>query len=566
MPFYADELYLTIKSAEDGNTGDIKSIIKDIKDEHKNKFMILYGTLYTTANCTEQEKKWAKDLGVEYNPLKLEIADGNIKLKCDYDNINELIQNDELIIPSMITEIEQGTFNGINVKKIVIPGSVKTIGANAFSNNPYLEKVIIQEGVKTIGNSAFMNCTKLNTVTMEGDTVTEIGAQAFRDCTKLSEVTLSNNIKILDSFVFYSCPLNDKFQFPENLETLNQSNFNTATFTIMKLPSKLQTITANGNISKNLIKIDTSDNEYFEFDDESKTLYNSEKTKLIGSLSQITSLNIEDTVTEICDCAFSVCNKLTSITIPEKVNKIGISVWSSSISNISVDTNNQTFKSESNCLLSENGETLYRCVQTGEVTLPGGIKKILGGAFKTSGVTAIILPESFETTDGSWAVFPKLETLNLPKNVKQFTKQPYISVNNFTVNEDNPNLKMSEDNNYLIGKNDKTLYWVKSSLTSIEIPEEIEKINEYALGGCNNAGETLNIPEGVKQLNGNGIFSNSSFKTITLPSTIESISGNAFSETKNLTSLIIHKSKDSISGAPWRAPGGDKIITWTGSN
>ncbi len=563
MPFYADELYLTIKSAEDGNTGDIKSIIKDIKDEHKNKFMILYGTLYTTANCTEQEKKWAKDLGVEYNPLKLEIADGNIKLKCDYDNINELIQNDELIIPSMITEIEQGTFNGINVKRIVIPGSVKTIGANAFSNNPYLEEVIIQEGVKTIGNSAFMNCTKLNTVTMEGDTVTEIGGNAFRSCIKLSNVTISNNIKVLNALVFDTCPLNDKFQLPENLETLDRENLDAATFTTLKLPSKLQTITANGNISKNLIKIDTSDNKYFEFDDDSKVLYNKEKTQLIGALSQITSLNIENSVEKIAFGAFLVCSNLKTVNIPASVKTIDKQIWNDTISTIIVDDTNPNFKSNSNTfLLSKNGETLYRCAATGSVTVPAGVKKILGGAFASSGINSITLPESFETTDGSWGLFPKITTLNLPKNVNSFSKGDYIWVNQITVDSDNPNFEM-KDNNYLISKKeDKTLYWVKNDITTVKIPEEVKNITNYAFSNCKNAGKKLEIPEGVAKLDGSYLFQESSFETITLPSTMESISGTAFSAASNITSIVINKSKDSISGAPWGAPGGDKIIDW----
>ena len=112
-------------------------------------------------------------MGVEYYPLDVAVKDGNVVLQCTQNNLEKLIKDDTLVIPGIITEIEEGTFNGINVKKIVIPGSVKTIGRNAFSNNKVLEEIEIQDGVKTIGNSAFYGCSNLGKVTMT-DSVTTL--------------------------------------------------------------------------------------------------------------------------------------------------------------------------------------------------------------------------------------------------------------------------------------------------------------------------------------------------------------------------------------------------------
>ena len=542
--------------------GDIGQIIKDIKDEHKEKFIILYGTLYTTDKATEQEQKWAKEMDIEYYPLNVAVKNGNVVLECTKENVEALMEGDTLVIPGIITEIEQGTFNGVNARKIVIPGSVKIIGKDAFSNNTTLEEVVIEDGVKEIGESAFSDCSNLKKVDMQGDTIISLGGSAFRRCKLLSEVVLSNNIEIIDSDTFDACPLNDSFNLPDELKTLKGENFNGAKFKTLKFPKNLSSVSMYNNINGNSLQsIDTSENDYFNFEKNDKVLYNKDNTNLICALPSVESIDIKDTVSTISDGAFMSCNKLKTVTIPESVVEIGSSVWNNAINKIEVDIENTKFKSSNKGdLLSKDGTILYRNVQTGDVNVEAGVETILAGSFG-SGITSITLPESFKSASG-YNTFGTLKTLNLPKNVKTFYKSTYINVEQITVSADNPNLKMSEDNNYLLSKNEEDLYWVKKTITKIEIPTTVKNIKADAFRGCKSAGDTLTLPEGIEKLDGGNIFAYSGFKTIILPNTIKSINSEAFTVMNDLTSLIIHKSKDSIPGAPWGAPGGIKIITW----
>ena len=55
-----------------------------------------------------------------------------------------------------------------DVKKIVIPDSVKSIGDEAFSHCTSLESISILDSVKSIGEDAFAQCKSLKTVLVKG--------------------------------------------------------------------------------------------------------------------------------------------------------------------------------------------------------------------------------------------------------------------------------------------------------------------------------------------------------------------------------------------------------------
>ena len=77
-----------------------------------------------------------------------------------------------------IKRIDDGAFENSNIESITIPGTVESIGNDAFRRCTKLKKVIIENGVKTIGYNAFFNCISLGSVTIP-KSVTSIGSNAF---------------------------------------------------------------------------------------------------------------------------------------------------------------------------------------------------------------------------------------------------------------------------------------------------------------------------------------------------------------------------------------------------
>ena len=77
--------------------------------------------------------------------------------------------------------------NGTEITDLVIPDSVTSIVANAFSQCSGLTSVTIPDSVTSIGDYAFQDCVGLTTVTI-GNSVTSIGFCAFENCTGLTDV------------------------------------------------------------------------------------------------------------------------------------------------------------------------------------------------------------------------------------------------------------------------------------------------------------------------------------------------------------------------------------------
>ena len=552
------ELNYNTKPTEE--TGNIKTVIPDISDEYFEKLEVIKGELLINTQ-DKNEIRVAQSLGIEVNPY--DIRDGVL-----WSSNGNLVLMDEntgsLTIPDSVTAIGEGAFSNLEgLRTIIIPSTVKRIEQNAFKNNTTLENVIIQErngeGVEYIGANAFYGCSNLQTINLP-DTITTIGESCFRSCAKLDNVKLPNNLTTLNPYTFDGCTNLKNLELSKALLTLGvQSLMNTA-LTTLKLPSNLNNIGIAAISISTLQEIDTSENNYFEF--KNGVLYSKDIKILIMALSNVTSINMENSVETIQGFAFSNCSRLLNINLTENVKSIGEGVFgNSNLKGITVDSNNPYFMvDENDNLYSINGTTLYRVFNAGNVTIKDGVENIVRGTFSGGKITGITLPESFvgDRTTG-WATFPTLDYLYLPKNVKSFNKQTYFNIKSIEVSSENPYLQ-SINNEYILSKDGKELYWVKSDLKDVEIPESVETIKKYALY-YSEASELI-LPKEVKKIEGN-ILSGSNVKKLEIQQKISEINANAFAYANNLTEIVIHKKNDgTLTGSPWGCVYGDRAIIW----
>jgi len=101
------------------------------------------------------------------------------------------------VIPDNIKIIDAAAFEGNNdVEKIVIPSGVSEIGYNAFAEMDNLKRVIIPDSVEKLGASAFANCSELSEVYI-GESLNEIGSCPFAGCINLEEIEVSDDNKYL---------------------------------------------------------------------------------------------------------------------------------------------------------------------------------------------------------------------------------------------------------------------------------------------------------------------------------------------------------------------------------
>ena len=550
--------YNTKESEEEGN---IKTIIPDISDEYFEKLEVIKGELLINTQ-NKSEIKIAQGLGIEANPY--DIKDGVLLSS----NGNLLLMDEKtgsLTIPDRVTAIGEGAFTNLEgLKTIIIPSTVKRIERNAFKNNTTLENVIIQEkdgqGVEYIGTYAFYGCSNLQTINLP-DTITTIGGSCFRNCTKINNVKLPSNLKTLDIQTFSGCTNLQNIELPQNLEALNAECLAGTSITKIKLPKNLSNIEIRALSISTLQEINTSENNYFEF--KNGVLYSKDLKTLVMALPNVTNINMESTVETIQGFAFEYCNKLSNINITEKVKSIGKSAFSNSnLIGITVDPKNNYFTVVNNNLYSFDGTILYRLFDTGNVIIKDGVKNIKRGALLNNGtIKAITLPDSFvgDTTINEWGVFPSIEYLYLPQNVNSFKKSAYHNVKNIEVSKENPYFQ-SINNEYILSKDGTELYWVKSDLTEVNIPESVETIKEHAL--MYSKAEVVELPETVKKLENNIIVYSSTRKLI-IQSKISEIASSALNAANNLTEVVIHKKNDgTLTGSPWGCVYGDKAIIW----
>ena len=94
--------------------------------------------------------------------------------------------------------------NGEEVKDLVIPNSVTSIGDYAFDGCSGLTSVTIGNSVTSIGRHAFKFCSGLTSVSIP-NSVTSRGGSAFYHCSGLTSVTIPNSVKSIGDYAFYEC-------------------------------------------------------------------------------------------------------------------------------------------------------------------------------------------------------------------------------------------------------------------------------------------------------------------------------------------------------------------------
>ena len=132
----------------------------------------------------------------------------------------------DLVIPSSVTSIGDYAFYYCDgLTSVTIPNSVKSIGERAFRHCSGLTSVSIGNGVTSIGEWAFYECSRLTSVTIP-NSVKSIGDDAFYNCSRLTSVTIGSGVKYIYGNAFANCPeLLDVYCYAENVPSTDSYAF-----------------------------------------------------------------------------------------------------------------------------------------------------------------------------------------------------------------------------------------------------------------------------------------------------------------------------------------------------
>lgn len=221
--------------------------------------------------------------------------------------------------------IETSTNNLIKgCKATLIPGSVTSIGENAFILCTSLSDITIPGSVISIGENAFSGCSGLSSVVLP-NSVTSIGGSSFYGCSNLLSLTIPDSVVSIGEFAFYGIPWYNNLYatLPDGIIYLGKVAY-----------------TFKGTMAGNA-RVEIADGTLGIGDN----AFNAENNG--GPLS----ITLPNTVVHIGQRAFLNCSSLASLYIPASVKSIGTSAFGAcwGLSSIVVDEENTVYDSRDNC-------------------------------------------------------------------------------------------------------------------------------------------------------------------------------------------------------------------------
>lgn len=123
-------------------------------------------------------------------------------------------------LPSTAVNNNVGSFQGcVSLEEINIPEGTVTLYDNMFDGCSSLESITIPEGVKNINEYAFSKCTSLKKIDLP-DTVTYCGKGVFENCTNLEGCNLSSKISSINNSLFRKCTSLKSIRIPKTAQAI----------------------------------------------------------------------------------------------------------------------------------------------------------------------------------------------------------------------------------------------------------------------------------------------------------------------------------------------------------
>ena len=220
-----------------------------------------------------------------------------------------------VIIPNSVTSIGSGAFSSCSgLSSIIIPSSVTSIGSGAFSYCGGLDSFVVEEGNEVYDSRDNCNAlieTATNSLvrgtknTIIPISVTSIGASAFSSLKELSDITIPNSIISIGNSAFYDCSGLTNISIPDGVVSIEAYTFyGCSSLTSISIPSSVTSIGESAfygcrNLRTIFIPEGVTSINYYAF----------QYCKALESVS------LPSSISSIQSGAFGDCEKLSSVTI-----------------------------------------------------------------------------------------------------------------------------------------------------------------------------------------------------------------------------------------------------------
>ena len=421
----------------------------------------------------------------------------------------------------------QAFYNSKNVEHLILPNTLITIGEEMFYQSD-LRSVVIPTNVTTVGYSAFKRCSSLTTVTFEKESqLKTIGGDyyygAFSDCTALTSIEIPASVETIGNTAFSDCSslATVTFEKGSRLKTIgNNAYYRCTSLTSIEIPASVETIEKKAFMHCSSLATVT-----FEKGSQLKTIAGDSYDGAFSDCTALTSIEIPASVETIEATAFKRCSKLATVTFEKGSQLKTIGGGYSSSSHFGTYSDYYGAFSDCSSLTSieipASVETIEatafkRCSSLATVTFEKGSQlKTIGGEYSSS------------SYHGAFSDCSSLTSIEIPASVETIEATAFKRCSSLATVTFEKGSQLKTIGGEYSSSSYHGAFSDCSSLTSIEIPASVETIEATAFKRCSKL-TTVTFEKGSQlKIIGGGFDTNVGYRYIY----------GAFSELKNLMTV-----------------------------